>query len=484
MNIQRIKPLYAKIGIVGVGHDAYWPQFPSVKEILLKKLNHFIEKVKVNDVDVVNFGIIDNSKSAYIILDAMRTENLDFLFIDMLTYATSATFVPLIKNLQIPIVLVALQPLKAMDYANGSILLQLQNDDICAVPEFMQVAVKMGKKTPEVIIGMLEGDPVADAEIAEWCQIAKAVHDLKTARIGIMGHVLECMYDMQVDPSLISSTFGCHIVQTEPDDVMRHFKLIKEKEISEMKQKILNFFDTPEPKSDPITARLKNTDLTIAARTAAALEKFIIEKDLTGLAYYYEGEEGSLMRQMVTNFIVGNSMLTTAGFPMCGEFDLKTCVGMLIMDRLGIGGSFAEFHPLDFEKGTVLMGHDGPHHLNIAEGKPVLRSLKVYHGKPGRGAGVEFQIKEGPITMLGVTINENYALKFVIAEGKSLRGQIPPTGNTNTHGLFEPDLKTFLKRWFTEGPTHHFALGIGHHAAAIQKIAEIMGVESVIISKK
>jgi len=484
MNIQRIKPLYAKIGIVGVGYDAYWPQFPSLKEILLKKLNYFGEKVKANDVDVVKFGIIDNSKSAYIILDAIRTENLDFLFIDMLTYATSATFVPLIKNLQIPIVLVALQPLKAMDYTNGSTLLQLQNDDICAVPEFMQVTVKMGKKTPEVIIGMLEGDPVADAEIAEWCQIAKAVHDLKTARIGIMGHVLECMYDMQVDPSLISNTFGCHIVQTEPDDVMRHFKLIKEKEISEMKQKILNFFDTPEPKSDPITARLKDTDLTIAARTAVALEKFIIEKDLTGLAYYYEGEEGSLMRQMVTNFIVGNSMLTTAGFPMCGEFDLKTCVGMLIMDRLGIGGSFAEFHPLDFEKGTVLIGHDGPHHLNVAEGKPVLRSLKVYHGKPGEGAGVEFQIKEGPITMLGVTINENYALKFVIAEGKSLRGQIPPTGNTNTHGLFEPDLKTFLKRWFTEGPTHHFALGIGHHAAAIQKIAEIMGVESVIISKK
>lgn len=484
MNIQRIKPLYAKIGIVGVGYNAYWPQFPSVKEILLKKLNHFIEKVKVNDVDVVNFGIIDNSKSAYIILDAMRTENLDFLFIDMLTYATSATFVPLIKNLQIPIVLVALQPLKAMDYANGSILLQLQNDDICAVPEFMQVAVKMGKKTPEVIIGMLEGDPVADAEIAEWCQIAKTVHDLKTARIGIMGHVLECMYDMQVDPSLISNTFGCHIVQTEPDDVMRHFKLIKEKEISEMKQKILNIFDTPEPKSDPITTRLKDTDLTIAARTAVALEKFIIEKDLTGLAYYYEGEEGSLMRKMVTNFIVGNSMLTTAGFPMCGEFDLKTCVGMLIMDRLGIGGSFAEFHPIDFEKGTVLIGHDGPHHLNVVEGKPVLRSLKLYHGKPGGGAGVEFQIKEGAITMLGVTINQNYALKFVIAEGKSLKRKIPPTGNTNTHGLFEPDLKTFLKRWFAEGPTHHFSLGIGHHAAAVQKIAEIMGVESVIISKK
>jgi len=74
---------------------------------------------------------------------------------------------------------------------------------------------------------------------------------------------------------------------------------------------------------------------------------------------------------------------------------IKTLVALLIMNRLEIGRNFAEFHPLDFNEGFVLVGHDGPHNISIAEGKPVLRSLKTYHGKPGSGAGVEFINKKG-----------------------------------------------------------------------------------------
>jgi L-arabinose isomerase len=166
---------------------------------------------------------------------------------------------------------------------------------------------------------------------------------------------------------------------------------------------------------------------------------------------------------------------------MCGESDLKTAIAMLIMDRLDIGGSFTEFHPVDFENGFVLMGHDGPHHINIADGKPVLRSLTKYHGKPGSGASVEFKIKEGPITMLSITTTYEGKFKFVIAEGQSVQGPIPATGNTNTRGYFKPDIKTFLKRWVVEGPTHHFALGIGHHAETIKKIADYLRIEAVII---
>ena len=166
---------------------------------------------------------------------------------------------------------------------------------------------------------------------------------------------------------------------------------------------------------------------------------------------------------------------------MCGEYDVKTCIAMLIMDRMGIGGSFAEFHPFDFEDDFILVGHDGPHHLAIAEGKPMLRSLKKYHGKPGHGASVEFKIKEGPITMLGITQTANGNFKFVIGEGISKKGPIPPTGNTNTRGFFEPTTKEFIKKWVMEGPTHHYALGVGHHAKTIKKIADVLGIESVIV---
>ena len=199
------------------------------------------------------------------------------------------------------------------------------------------------------------------------------------------------------------------------------------------------------------------------------------------MAYYYEGREDSLHRKVATTFIVGNSILNAQGIPMCGEFDIKTCIAMLIMDRLDIGGSFAELHPFDFNDNVILIGHDGPHHLRIAEGKPVLRSLKKYHGKPGSGASVEFKLKEGPITMLGITQTTEGKFKFVIGEGYSKEGEIPPTGNTNTRGCFEPDTKTFIKKWVMQGPTHHYALGIGHHADTIAKIADVLGIEYVIV---
>ena len=167
---------------------------------------------------------------------------------------------------------------------------------------------------------------------------------------------------------------------------------------------------------------------------------------------------------------------------MCGESDIKTLVAMLIMDRLGIGGSFAEFHPVDFNEDFILVGHDGPHNISIADGKPILRSLKKYHGKPGHGAGVEFKIKEGPITMLSINSTFDGKFKFIIAEGQSVKGPIPPTGNTNTRGHFEPDVRTFLYKWMAEGPTHHFSLGIGHHAEIISKIAHYLDIESVIVT--
>jgi L-arabinose isomerase len=362
--------------------------------------------------------------------------------------------------------------------------MQLCNDDFCSVPEFQGVAIRLGRRAPDVILGTLDDDPIADAELAAWCGIAKALHDLHRARIGHMGHVLESMLDMHTDPTAVTAAFGAHVVQCEPDEILRHYRDEHEAEIETKIREILDFFDTPDPKSDPITTKLTDKDLHVAAKAAVALEKFIADKKLDGLAYYYEAEAGTPMRELVTNLIVGNSLLTGAGFPMCGEFDIKTCLAMLIMDRLDIGGSFAEFHPVDFVRDTVLVGHDGPHHVNIADRKPVLRSLLKYHGKPGSGASIEFNIKEGPITMLSIGVKADGKFKFVVAEGESVHGPIPPTGNTNTHGRFKPDVRTFLKRWVAEGPTHHFALGIGHHALTIQKLADVLGIECAVVSQE
>ncbi len=482
MNIPRRKPLTANVGIIGVGLDTYWAQFDGLLDEMMGKLSQFESKVAANSVAVSNFGMIDNAEAAYSNIGAMKAADLDLLFVDMVTYATSATFGVLVRELTCPIVLVALQPLSAMPYAKATTFTQLVNDDFCAVPEFTGVAIRFGKPVADVIIGMRGDDASADAGIASWCRVAHALHDLRRARIGLMGHVLEAMYDMHVDPTAVTRTFGCHVAVCEPDEILGFYENRDEAAIAAKKCEILDFFDTPDPVSDPLTMKLTDRDLDVAANAAVALEKFIAKRWLDGFAYYYCGNEGTPVRELVTNFIVGNSLLTGAGFPMCGEYDLKNCVAMMIMDRLEIGGSFAEFHPIDFENDSVLVGHDGPHHLNIADRKPVLRSLRKYHGKPGKGAGVEFSIKEGPMTMLSIGVKADGSFKFIIAEGESVAGPIPPTGNTNTHGKFKPDVRTFLKRWVMEGPTHHFALGIGHRADELEKVAKALGIESVVVT--
>ena len=485
--ITRRKPLTANVGVVSVGLDTYWTQCPGLLDDMRRKEDVFVAKLAGQSLSVSRFGMADTPQHAAAMVPAMKAADLDLLFVDMVTYATSSTFTPFVRELGVPIVLVALQPDERLDYEHATIYRQLLNDDLCSVPEFTGVAVRFGRPVADTIIGRLEGDAGADEEIRQWCAVAHVLHDLRRARIGLMGHVLEAMYDMQVDPTAVSRTFGCHVALCEPDEILPYFReqgTGNGEQVAAMKARILDFFDTPDPVSDPWTEKLTDHDLDVAARAAVALEAFIAKRSLDGLAYYYEGQPGTETRELVTNFIVGNSLLTAAGFPMCGEFDLKNCIAMMIFDRLEIGGSFAEFHPMDFGRGTVLVGHDGPHHLNIAAKRPVLRSLKKYHGKPGSGAGVEFNIKEGPITIMSIGLKADGNFKFIVAEGESLAGMIPATGNTNTHGKFPPDLRTFLRRWTLEGPTHHFALGIGHHAAELRKLGCALGIETVVVTDR
>ncbi|HML46434.1 MAG TPA: L-fucose/L-arabinose isomerase family protein [Clostridia bacterium] len=479
--VERLVTPTARIGIFGVGHDTYWEQFEGLLDTLMGYHAAFAKTLDGQGVEVVDFGMVDSSEKAYRVLREMQGARLDLLFCNMLTYATSSVFAPILRDMPVPVVLVALQPLQGMDYSVANTRMQLENDNVCSVPEFTGVAVRMGKRVADVVIGTLWDDPQAQKELRQWCDAAKVLHGLKGARFGLMGHVLEAMYDMHADPTAVSAAFGVHVPLLEVDDLLALHEQVDEAAVREKAALILECFDTPDPKSDPLTLRLTEADLLSSARAACALDRFIEAYRLTGLAYYYNGQPGSAQRQLVSSLIVGNSLLNARGVPMCGEFDLKTCVAMFIMDRMGIGGSFAEFHPFDFREDFILVGHDGPHHIAIADGKPVLRSLKKYHGKPGSGASVEFKIKEGPITMLGITQTYEGRLKFVIGEGESRKGAIPPTGNTNTRGFFAPDTKTFIKKWVMQGPTHHYALGVGHRADTIAKVAESLGLPYEIV---
>ncbi len=476
------KPAPCRIGVFCAALDTYWPQFPGLRERLLGYHAELCQMLRQRGLEVIDGGMSDNSRKACEVGEMLRQADVDLLICNVVTYSPAANSLPVVQRTGRPVVLVGLQPSNAMVYERANTEEQLANDNVTSLPEIACTLRRAGIEIGDAIVGTLHGDERAMKRLDDWARVARCLNALRNARIGLMGHVYEGMLDMNSDPTMADAKFGMHVEHIEMDDLQVRVDAIAERDVADRVKLIRQLFHFPPPGSDPLAGEVDPDELAWAARVSLGMERLVEDFALSGLAYYYRGLNGNAYERLGCSLIIGASLLTGRGIPVAGELDLKNCLAMLIMDRLGAGGSFAELHPIDFNDDFVLVGHDGPHHVGIAEGQPVLRGLSLLHGKRGRGPSVEFAIRNGPITLLGVTQTFDGRFKFVVAEGESLPGMIPATGNTNTRGKFPPDVRTFLERWTLEGPTHHFALGTGHQASAIEKLARVLGIEMVNVT--
>lgn len=469
----------AKVAIVSLGHFIYFGQFEGLREELMSKSAQFRRFLDAEQCDVIDMGYVDDAQGAFDAARALKKEDVDLLFVLLSTYVPSAVCAPLAKYLDVPQVLVGIQPLEHLDYAHTTTYMQLCNDDVCAMPEIAGVYERLGRKIPPCLLASSSQSDKIQQQISQWVAAATAMASFKYETFGYLGHTYEGMYDMHTDPTAFTAAFGSHVKMLEMCELARISQDVTKEEVDEQVKEIVDTFEICSPSVDPLTDLVKEEDLAYCARQAVALKKFVLNNRLAALAYYYKSEPGNPYEQLAANLIIGNTLLTSSGIPLAGEADLKTAAAMLIMKSIGGGGSFAEIHPFDVCDDVVLIGHDGPHNIAIAQGKPRLRKLKKYHGKSGSGIGVEFSLKAGPITMLSINVDRNGKFRMIAAEGTSVAGGIPQTGNTNTRVSFGCDVCDFLTRWCEAGPTHHLALGVGHHMDTLRKLARISGIELV-----
>ena len=471
----------AKVGIVSLGHFVYFEQFEGLEEDLKKKTKDFLTYIDQQSGDVYDAGYVDTPEKGFLAVQDIKKQDIDLLFILLSTYVPSSVCMPFARYISVPQILVVIQPLTHLDYANTTTYMQLCNDDICAMPEIAGVYRRLGREIPKCLVASSSQKEYIKKEVDEWVEAANALAAFKYATIGYLGHTYEGMYDMHTDPNAIARAFGSHVKMLEMCELV---KLVDGVSIEETERKIKTIkdvFQICDPSHDPITDYVQDTDLDIAAKVACALDQMVENNDLTALAYYYKGEKNRY-EKIAANLIIGNTLLTSAGIPLAGEADVKTAAAMLIMNRIGAGGSFAEIHPFDTESDVVLIGHDGPHNIQIASRKPYLRKLKKYHGKAGSGIGVEFSIKSGDLTMLGITVDADGKIVMVAAKGTSIAGEIPQTGNTNTRVSFNCPVNRFLERWCEAGPTHHIALGCGDKLSTLKKFSILSGVPLTIVT--
>ncbi|HZI52683.1 MAG TPA: arabinose isomerase [Chitinophagaceae bacterium] len=467
-----------KIGLFGIGLETYWPQFEGLKDRLEGYLNEVNKKLSAISPNIVNAGLVDNVDKAFEAGKIFRSEDVDLVFLYVTTYALSSTVLPVVQRCKVPVVILNLAPEPAIDYAAFNALTDrtkmtgewLAWCSACPVPEIANVFNRTGIRFHQVT-GMLHNDPECWVEITEWVEAAKVAHIMAFNRLGCMGHYYSGMLDIYSDLTKQYACFGGHIELLEVEELVA----FRKKVTAEAKQQRVDLFYQKFDVQDDCSKE----DLENAAITSVALDKLVDHYRLGSMAYYYKGTGNTENENAIASVILGNSLLTAGGIPVAGEYEIKNVLAMKIMDSFGAGGSFTEYYAMDFRDDVVLMGHDGPGHIAIAEGKTKVRPLNVYHGKVGKGLSVEMSVKNGPVTLLSVVEQSNGQLMLLVAEAESVAGPVLQIGNTNSRYKFSIGARKFVNDWNSHGPAHHCAVGVGQISPKIEKLGALLSMDVV-----
>lgn len=474
-------PRNLKLGLFGIGLETYWNQFEGLKERLEGYLSELRSRLERPGVEITDIGLVDNPEKALEAGHSFRKADVDLIFLYITTYALSSTVLPVVKRAGVPVVILNLSPEKAIDYRSFNSLKErtrmtgewLANVSACPVPEIASVFLRAGISF-HLVTGSLHNDPEVWEEVSEWIDAAEVAGKMAHNHLGCMGHYYGGMLDVYSDLTLHLATFGGHIEMIEVEELSALRREVTAEEVKERLDLFDRVFD--------ISGECSVEELRKAAATSVAMEKIVKNYDLGSIAYYMSGTGIKENEDSINTIILANSLLTAQGVPVAGEYEIKNVQAMKILDCFGAGGSFTEFYALDFNDDVVLMGHDGPGHIGIAEGKIRVKPLEVYHGKTGKGLSVEMSVKHGDITLLSVVQDKNGKLFFLSAEGQSVPGPILEIGNTNTRYRFHPGVKDFMKRWCSYGPAHHCAVGTGHIASKIEKLGKLLGIDVIRVS--
>ncbi|MDD3787107.1 MAG: L-fucose/L-arabinose isomerase family protein [Petrimonas sp.] len=471
----------SKVGLFSVGLDTYWGQFGSLLNNLKGYHSQIKSKIESFGAEVVDAGMVDNIDKAKSTAVLLSNSNVDLIFLFVSTYALSSTILPIARQAKVPFILLNLQPVESLDYQKFNALddyaektgIWLEHCQACAIPEIASVMNKANTRY-HTITGHLHEDNVWD-EIRSWIDAVKVVKALQDNRMGVLGNYYGGMLDVYTDLTKQSVTFGTHFEILEMCELKKLRDEVSSEEINEKVSEFESVFE--------IDKKCSSKEIERAAKTSVALDKLIETYQLKSLAYYYEGQPGNDYENIITSVIAGNTLLTGKNIPVAGECEVKNAHAMKIMSELGSGGSFSEFYLMDFKDNVVFLGHDGPAHFNIAEGRVKLVPLPVYHGKPGTGLSIQMSVKHGPVTLLSVVEGKD-SVFLLVAEGDSVEGPILETGNTNSRYRFSCNIRDFVNTWSKYGPSHHCAIGVGHVANKIEKIAFLLGIPMINVCEE
>ena len=466
----------ARAGVFSIALGAYLPQFPSLVPEFEAQYEAF-KKTIPDTVEVIDGGMITTKEQSQAAGDKFRAADVDLVFMQLLTYATSYNMLPAIRDLDVPVVLVNVQKLKALDYDHTDIASWLGEGYACgAVGESAADLQRFGKRF-DVITGVVEGgDPTVQHEIEDWCKAAQVRRRFRDTNIAQIGRPYPGMMDLYIDETNLYRRMFLYTKQFDWEKMWAIAdNITDDATIRSKAQEILDTFD--------IEGGGSIEEVWEMAKYVVAFEQWVKDEKLGLIASHYDGFAQGKAGVLDSMLIPAFSMLIKQGTACAVEGDMKVAMGMSILSTIAGEGQLAEMYSIDFNDDTAIIGHSGSGDARISGKKPTMKIVKVFHGKTGGGYLTQFYPRLGPVTYLAITQDGDGNFKFIVAEAENIDKKVLSIGDTNNRVQFTCGAREFVNRWSLAGPTHHFAEATGRHIDTILKVAKILNVPVEIVTR-
>jgi L-arabinose isomerase len=469
----------AKVGVFSIALGAYLPQFPQLVPEFEGQYAAFKETLPTT-VEVIDGGMVTTKEQAQEAGDKFRAEDVDLVILQMLTYATSYNVLPVVRDLDVPVVVVNVQKKAQPDYANTDIPIWLGELYACGAPGEVVADLNRAGKRHAVVTGVVEGgDPEVAKQLEEWCTAAQVRRRLRRTNIAQIGRPYPGMMDLYIDETNLYNRMGLYTKQFDWEKMWAIADDITDQAAIDAKAaEIIDTFDIEGG------ASISDEPIQEMAKYVVAFEQWVKDEEIGLIASHYDGFAQGKAGVLDSMLIPAFSMLIKQGTACAVEGDMKVAMAMSILKTIAGTGQLSEMYSIDFPEDVVIIGHSGSGDADISTAKkPTLKVVPVFHGKTGGGYLTQFYPGLGTVTYLGITQDGDGNFKFVVAEGENVEGPIFTFGDTNMRMKFSIGAREFMNRWNETGPTHHMAAALGSHTDTILKVAKILNVPVDIVCR-
>lgn len=470
---RRHVPSALKVGLLAGGFFEYWRMYPNLKAVVEQDSRIVLDRL-AKDYDVVYPGLIDTMDTADAAGRYFRDNRIDLLIITERTYIPDTYIHQALSHLPgVPLLLFVSQSHDRIDL-RSDYEASLRDSGLMSLVQLVAGFRKMGiYDRLEVVVGGIL-DEEAYREIDRYVKALAIYKRLKTMTFGVIGHVFRGMFDFEYDKTMVKGTLGPEVIHIQLDHLLNLWEAVSPSDarVRALAEKVHSNYEV---------VGISETDVVAAARVAVAMRELVERFRLDGLALL--GQHHVEAKTKATSYL-GMSELHARGDVLgVTEGDVLGLAMMHVLKAFaGVTPFFGEWCEFDVERNVImLLGHGFADPTQAKSGTvPRITPSPEQWGLEGQGFNFEMTFDPGPCTMTHC-IRDAKGWRMLISGGRI--ADLPPMPIHEVSLLVETEkpVKEFIKELTQSGFAHHCIAVKGDVRAELAKLAQLMGMETVIL---